>query len=304
MRRALIAALALLTLVWGGSASATEYSGVSTMTFKNGVSPTVDYAGCEDTFITAATADSAKNFGSGDSLKVSGGAWTGNQPGIHKMLLRFDISALADSGLVSRSLLAIYQCLGYTGSFTDSVFVYRAGHPWVEGTGAAGGTTSTTSCRWRNYGSVTQQWGTAGASLHVLRNISVGASSGATVDSSVAAARLAGADFLTTGAGSFDAPATPEALNLLYTGIASTRKGWLIFDITRLMRLWQIGQIDNEGVIVEIHNNANNKLFAFYSSEKDDVLYRPELINIWYDPTSGSGSGGRRTIGNAPGGLH
>lgn len=303
MKRLALAALA--AVFWVGVASAGQYSGITSMTFQNGVAPTSGYTGCTDTFIAAATADSSKNFGAGDSLKVSSASWAGNQPGIHRTLLGFDISALPDSAVITQAYLYLYQCLGNSGSSSDTLHVYRLGKAWVEGSGGNGGTVSTTTARWRNYGSVIQQWTTAGAANRGYRFRYPSSSFGSGVDSTLTAG-FVGTDTQTSGASAspWDTPFVADAMNLYYTGVGSVRQGWQVFDVTHLVRLWHIGQINNEGMLIESHNVGSNKLFAFWSSNYAVKAYRPQLVVQYFDPTSGTSSGGRRVIGSGAGAIH
>jgi len=301
-----LALAALAAVFWVGVASAGQYSGITSMTFQNGVAPTSGYTGCADTFIAAAVTDSSKNFGAGDSLKVSSAAWTGNQPGLHRTLLGFDISALPDSAVITQAYLYLYQCLGATGASTDTLHVYRLGKAWVEGSGGNGGTVSTTTARWQCYGTAAQKWAAVGAGLKSHRFRYPAASFGVSVDSAVTAS-FYGTDTQTTGGANFDVPFVADAMNVLYTGAGTLRQGWQVFDVTHLVRLWHIGQINNEGMLIEQHNTTNNKLFAFWSSSavvNGLKVYRPKLVVQYFDPTSGTSSGGRRVIGNGAGAIH
>ena len=100
----LFAALALSGYTSGG----TTPSYVTKMVFQKGVSPTSDYAGFTDTYIRpgTASADTGKNYGGSDSLKIAGPSAASGEM---RTLIGFDISALPDSAIIVKAQLMLYQ---------------------------------------------------------------------------------------------------------------------------------------------------------------------------------------------------
>jgi hypothetical protein len=300
--------LAVLSASPAFSGSGTQYSGLTTMTFQNGVAPTAGYTGCVDTYINSSAADSGLNHGSADSLRVSGASNASTfKTKQNKTLILFDISALPDSGVIASATLWVWQKLGATGTgYTDSLLVLRCLRSWTVGTGSNAGTAQAASVDWQDRGTGADkgQWLGAGAtSVSTAPTASgYGPSTGligASSDSAVTASIFTGTDTLWTGAnggsGVGDYARDFIGATRLMTGAGALKWGWILVDITAQVRRWHIGANRNDGLILATHNNANNKVFAFASSDFADKLYRPKLVVTYLDPTTiGGGSTGTR----------
>lgn len=268
----------------------TLYSGVTSMTFQNGVGPTAGYTGCSDTYISAGLANS--NFGACDTLKVSSPGWTGNQVGRHITLISFDISALPDSAIITQAYLHLYQYSNNAGANQDSIFVRRLYNAWTEGSGACTGTAES-SADWDS-ATASAAWALAGASSFSVRQY--------TSSDSALSPTILSSDTTFGGDIASDAALDPIAVTLAKSGVgAGNRYGWIAFDITAQVMRWHIGQNENDGIAIYPHNNAYDKLMAFYSSEYAGKAYRPKLIIQYFDPTTSSGGAVRRTVGGSSG---
>lgn len=331
MRRSFLklALLAGTVLSLGGWVSGgSKYSGITSMTFQDGVSPTAGYTGCADTYIRpgAASADTGKNYGASDSLKLSAPSATTSLE--NRILISFDISALPDSAIITQAQLWLYQnAPAATVAINDSsaIAVYRIMDSWTEGTGTNGSPTAAphaTACWNRRKGQQGKAWNTAGAKA--ILNTHGGLTqwwpgTGMTVrDSATVTTSMVGADTLWnvsdnsgfwTGFPDIVSSAGSRTLPK-FGSTAGRRFGWTIIDVTHQVDRWHIGANENNGFLLTLPAfSAQTTQFTFYSSDYAASEFakkkRPKLVVYYFDPTSGSaGTGGRRVIGNGPGGLH
>lgn len=323
LRLALLAGTILSLCGWvsGG----TQYSGITSMTFQNGVAPTSGYTGCVDTYIRpgTASADTGKNYGASDSLKLSGPSAT--TTGENRILISFDISALPDSAIITKAQLWLYQVAPSGGTValndTSVAYVNRVMNSWTVGTGTDGSPTTpphATACWNRRKGQQGAKWVNAGCKASNSSNGGLspwfpGTSLTVRDTTTISPPTFVGADTVYDGVNSIasilDIPAAASTRFHPKVGATTVRRiGWAICDVTHQVSLWHIGANANNGFVLSI--NAPSTLttqFSFISSNAAGFgLYRhPKLVVYYFDPTSGSsGSGGRRVIGNGPGGLH
>lgn len=315
-------ALALAGWTSGGQ----QYSGITSMTFQDGVAPTSGYTGCADTYIRAgaASADTGKNYGASDSLKLAGPSAASGEM---RILISFDISALPDSAIITKAQLMLYQgAPNATLALNDSTTMnaYRVLNPWTEGTGTDGSPTGAphaTACWNRRKGQQGAKWGTAGCKATMSSNGGVmqwWPGTGFTARDSASSNTLSnyiGADTLYNGTVGFfgsslvDVPSYLTAkTGVKFGSTAARRFGYTILDVTHQVHLWHIGANENNGFVLTMppYCTTTNQ-FGFVSSNATGfgIYRRPRLVVYYFDPTSGSsGSGGRRVIGNGPGGLH
>lgn len=329
MRRALLAALAALGVA--GAAWAGQYSGITSMTFQNGVAPTSGYTGCADTYIRpgAALADTGKNYGASDSLKLSAPSATTSLE--NRILIKFDISALPDSAIITSAQLWLYQnAPAATVAINDSsaITVYRVMDSWTEGTGTNGSPTAAphaSACWNRRKGQQGAPWNVAGAKG--ILNTHGGFTqwwpgTGMTFrDSSAVPTSFAGADTVYNGlAGGTFFTGTPDVVSAAtsrslpkFGSTAARRFGWTIIDVTHQVERWHIGANENNGFLLALPAfSAQTTQFTYYSSNSTKVLnassgpvYRPKLVVQFFDPTSGStGAATRRILGPGGAGVH
>jgi hypothetical protein len=310
MRR-LSALLALGVCVLAATAGAPVRSQyVQTMTFQDGVAPTAGYSGSEFTFINSSAADSGKNFGAADTLYLSGAGYTGPfRAGQNKILWKFDIGALPDSAVIVEAKLYLYQRANNTGANADTVVAYRIFPPWTEGTGT--GTASVASATWttRHANDSPADVYTGGAwSANGASGVSAAGAFGrwwgTSGDSSITST-FTGSDTVDVknsslhsgGAPVFDR-ATEGVLGFAKTGVpAGSKSGWITIDLTHQVDLWHTGANTNNGGIVEMHSNTNNKVFPIFSDNYANLPYRPKLVVKYIDPEEIedlAGSGGAR----------
>lgn len=282
MRRSIGFALAVLS-AWlampvGGAIAGfgVEYSGVQQIVLQNGLN---GWNRTTDTRICSSKATT--NFGSADSLKLSGSGWTGYDAGQNRILIKGDIqAALDDSAVVVQAYFGMYQCSGYAASAAlDTVDVKRVGAPWVEGTGGNAGAVQSGSACWTNRSAGPTAWQSAGCSattdngtiaLYVNQWASWnGLTSGG--DSTCINPAMCGTDTLYNGLGSlvkFDQARDPISTTTLKVGTPAGkyRQGWVFWDVSKQVRLWQIGANEDDGFLLQFHNQTANRMFAFYSS--------------------------------------
>ena len=328
MRRALLAALAALGVA--GAAWAGQYSGITSMTFQNGVAPTSGYTGCADTYIRpgAALADTGKNYGASDSLKLSAPSATTSLE--NRILIKFDISALPDSAIITGAQLWLYQnAPNATATINDSsaIVVYRIMDRWNEGTGTNASPTApphSGACWTRRLGQNGKPWNVAGAKA--ILNTHGGFTqwwpgTGMTFrDSSATPGAFAGADtvYSSAAAGAFftgspDVVSSATSRSLPKFGSTAARRfGWTIIDVTHQVERWHIGANENNGFLLALPAfSAQTTQFTYYSSNSTKVLnassgpvYRPKLVVQFFDPEPSSGTTGRRNMGAGMGGAH
>lgn len=324
LRLALLAGTIIALCAWvsGGK----QYSGITSMTFQNGVAPTSGYSGCVDTYIRlgAASADTGKNYGGSDSLKIAGPSAASGEM---RTLIGFDISALPDSAIIVKAQLMLYQGAPnatLTLNDTTSIVVYRVMNPWTEGTGTEGSPTGAphaTACWNRRKGQQGAKWGTPGCKGSLTGNgglMQWWPGTGLTARdsaSSVSLSNYVGADTVYSGtiamfgSTAVDVPSHLAAKGGFKYGATGPRRfGYTIIDVTHQVHLWHIGANENNGFVLAMPPYCTTiNQFGFVSSNATGFgLYRrPRLVVYYFDPTSGSsGSGGRRVIGNGVGGLH
>lgn len=298
-RRISVAAATILSLLSASIAhggNGTRYSGITTMTFQNGVSPTSGYTGCEDTFLKEA--DPGRTWGNSSYIRCGGDGAGGQE---YTPLLKFDISALPDSAIILRARIWVYQSSAVAGADIPSIHVYRSFYPWTEGA-LSDSTSSTAVATWTTRVSGSN-WSTAGAQAEMANNNSASWQASGN-DTSATGTVMTGSDTLNWAAsiGSFDRPFDP-ILKRMSRGAASTnsRKGWVTFDVTHQVELWHVGANTNNGLIFQADEDAYAMTGVLWwrSSEFANVLYRPKLEVTYFDPTAGSsGAGtGRQIVG-------
>jgi hypothetical protein len=313
MRRALHAFRAAITaaaLLAGGcfapcpalAGQGVEHSIVASMVLQQGLN---GYAGVTDA--TMSKQQPTVNFGSGDTLKVSGSAWSGYHAGEHRSLLKFDIpAALHDSTVVVDAQLWVFQCLGNTlnAALLDTMDVRRVGLPWSEGTGGNGaGAVQSGKVCWNNYGD--GAWNTAGAGRQAYTGNAILASgqwgswnyAAAAGDSGMVPV-VCGTDSMFNGLGGdysfpFDTARDPSGQTCLKVGTGqNNRQGWVCINVQPQVRRWQIGANEDDGFLLALHNNTSNRLFGFYSSNFGtndwQKAHRPKLLLRVITPSSGA----------------
>lgn len=324
MRRLL---LALLALFWADAAVAStelNYSGLTSMTFQNGVLPTAGYAGISDTRLDAVDTD--RNFGSGALLYIGGPSATGGQ---QTTLFSADLSALPDSAVVYRARLWMYQVSRVASTNAPDISLFRLYNPFTVGTGdSTASATGSAGATW-SYRTSGVAWGGAGATTRGANTINDNSWSSmqalAATDTAVGTTAFAGSD-TTDGSSTSDTPTYGVSYRLTKAGSAAGNQyykqtGWVSFDITTLVRQAVNGSLRTKFPVQtcawamvgdEFLGAAVTGLLIYPSSDytylagvgKGGKVYRPKIIVEYFDPTSGSSGGGRRVIGNGPGGLH
>lgn len=311
--------LALPVAAWAGLG--VEYSGVKQIVIQQGLN---GYNRVADTHIHSGAATT--NYGAADTLKISSSSWTGYQSGQHKILIKFDVpAALHDSAVVVQAYLGLYQCAGYAvGTALDTVRVLRVGEPWNEGTGGNAGAVQSGNACWNNRYTGPTAWLTAGASntstnnptngattyfTHFYMNQWMSSTQGAGGDSLAVGYTATGTDTMWNGIGSFiqfDVARDPIAQSTLKVGTpaGNNRQGWVFWNVGDQVRRWQIGANEDDGFLLQFHNQTANRLFAFYSSNYGttswQVAHRPMLI-IRYILVSGTGSESGTSVSNRRG---
>ena len=292
MRRTLALLALLFTASLAFAGTGTQYSGITSVTYQNGLD---GYTGTTDTYI--AEIDSTLNFGGCDTLKVSYATWTGYQSGNKKTLIKFDISDLPDSAVITQAYLQLYQYSNNAGANQDTLFLRRLVNAPDMGSGACTGTTGSNAATWKD-----RDGGTAWISLGASSLSSTKA--WYTTDSTLAGSYL-GTDTMSVGSG-IDAALDFESSTIAKAGVgANNRYGWVVFNVAHQVRLWHIGANDNNGFIIATHNTGVDKDIQFYSSDYVGYTYRPKLIIQYFDPTSGGGgSSAASTIIGHDGSVH
>lgn len=130
--------LILFLSIWGDSkiwaqnfSNPIIYSGLETLTFKNGESPTTEYAGLFLTHISGIGAPTNFYDGAGDTVSILGYS--------NRLLFKADISAIPDSAIIERAELWLLQRGGNASGFNDHddnviYGVYRMMRDWDAGT--------------------------------------------------------------------------------------------------------------------------------------------------------------------------
>lgn len=286
---------AALSISVATAGNGTRYSGITTMTFQNGVSPTAGYTGCEDTFLKEA--DPGRTWGNSSYIRCGGDGAGGQE---YTPLIKFDISALPDSAIILRARIWLYQSSALAAADAPQVHIYRSFYPWTEGA-LSDSTSSTAVATWTTRVSGSN-WSTAGAQAELAGNNSATWQASAS-DTAVVGTVMTGSDTLNWPAsiGSWDRATDPIMKRTSRGGGATnTRKGWFTIDITHQVELWHSGANDNNGLIFQADEDgyAMTGVLWWRSSEFANVLYRPKLEVTYFDPTSeSSGGGGRRVIG-------
>ncbi|MFH1744022.1 MAG: DNRLRE domain-containing protein, partial [bacterium] len=103
--------------------------GAGRMVFQRGVSPGVGYMGVADVVITSLWATNTQ-LGRWEFLST----FRDDQER-HRILIRFDLSALPDSALVQRAVLSLYTFDHEYDDSDQTVTLHRLTAPWAEGTG-------------------------------------------------------------------------------------------------------------------------------------------------------------------------
>ncbi len=304
----------------GWTSGGTTPGFVSHMVFQNGVSPTSDYAGFSDTYIRpgTASADTGKNYGASDSLKLSGPSAT--TVGENRILWRCELTGIPDTAQVGRAILWLYQCapnsnLAVAMNDSSAMVVHRLFNPWTEGVGTNASPTApphASACWNRRKGQQGAKWWLAGG---------MGRTNGAAIipqwrsgfvtggDSTVGVTGYGywGCDSIYNGASvtgyNVDVPsialhrATPKA------GTQGARRlGWVGIDVTHQVDLWVRGANENNGCIIALPPwSTQTTQFTFYSSNSTKVLdassgpvYRPKL-EVWFTNGKTSSGGGVAT---------
>lgn len=273
-----------------------QYSGISSMTFQNGVAPTAGYSGCTDTFLKST--DTGRDFGGNAYLRASGsGAAAAHHP-----LIKFDISALPDSAVIVRARLWFYQTSQVLSASSPILSVFRSFYPWTAGTGDSASSTAVSTWTTRVSGS---NWATAGATKQ-LTNPTGGSWQSALTDTSTITAAYNGADSLDFS-GSIGANDIPTDASAVRTPKASSnalsRVGWFSIDVTHQVMLWHTGANTNNGFVIwpDKDDFLATGVLYWCSSNYGYKLRRPKLEVTYFDPTSGTtlSSSGRRILGPA-----
>ena len=300
MRRLL---LALLALFWADAAVASteqNYSGLTSMTFQNGVAPTAGYAGIADATIDADSATT--NFGSNVALHAGGVSGTTNLGGNCSTVMSVDLSALPDSAVIFRARLFLYQNSLVSAANAVKIKMYELVNPFTEN--QVTWTVRKTAINWTTAGAATRSPSATG--------VQWGAS---TSDTAVGTSITAYVGMDTVGSGRYtigsDTGTDPITSRSLKTGTGAATvlkcKGWTTYDITNLVRKGNNGVATLTSWVLVADEDAygGTGVANWFSSDFANKAYRPKIIVEYFDPTSGSsGSGGRRVIGNGPGGLH
>lgn len=287
---------AALALGVADAGNPTRYSGVTTMTFQNGVAPTVGYAGCEDTFLKEA--DIGRNWGNSNYIRCGGDGIGGQE---YTPLIKFDISALPDSAVIIQARLWFYQASTVAIADSPELAVYRSYYPWTEGSGSdSASTTSAATWTTRVSGS---NWTLSGAQSESATNASATWQASGS-DTATVGTVFVGSDTLNhvSVIGLADRPKDAIHTRLPRASAATlSRKGWFSMDVTHQVELWHNGANTNNGFIIQADETgfAVTGVLWWYSSEWSYKLRRPKLEITYFDPTAGSsGSGtGRQIIG-------
>lgn len=316
MRRALLAALAALGVA--GAAWAGQYSGITSMTFQNGVAPTAAYAGIADARIEALV-DADINFGANKWLIVSGASATPQS----NVVMSADLSALPDSAIILRARLWLYQMSRVSSANSPSLTLWRVYRPFTVGTGDSTASAAGAAGVTWNYRKSAIAWNGPGATGHEGQTI--GSTWGAAAllaatDTTVGTTVFVGQDTLDTGAATTsDTPNKQIIARYPKGGTAAgdqyyKQTGWISFDITNAVRsvnsgAWAVNGFqfvitgDEEGL-------GRTGLMIYPSSDfttggnKGGKVYRPKIIVEFFDPATSSGTSGRRNMGAGMGGAH
>lgn len=285
----------------------TEFSGVQQMVLQYGLN---GFTGVEDATINSGAATT--NFGGGALLKVSGPAWSGTNSGQNRYLIKFDVqAALPDSAVLVDATFQAYQANGGTAANIDTVECRRVMVPWDEGTGNDAGAVQSGKVCWTNRAAGPVAWTAAGCSS--IGSVSLAAGqwgsyslSLASGDSAVIGTAFCGTDSIyhgdVTRGSNFEQDLARDAISSTVTkgGVGEkNRQGWVTWDWTPTVRLWQIGAVENNGMLLSIHNPSGNRMTSFHSSQSTKVLnatsgycYRPRLI-LRYIIVSGYSASGQ-----------
>ena len=294
MRSVLIAFFALCLAVSAFAAPEVKNSGVTTGTFQDGRQPASDSEFFRDTYIASAVADTGKNFGAADSMRVSGSAYSSTwKGGVNHILIDFDFAAaLTDSAEIRRCRLCLYMLKSGTGTNTDTLEVTRVFNAWNEGTGTANGSAQATNADWNNRTALA--WNLPGASqaYNVARTFTWVASA----DSNTITPTFVGADSISNTAQTIisDNIGIGELFIAKTGAAAATQMGWMCVDLTRDARNVHSGAYGPafQGWLIRTHNNQNNKQVTFASSENGYKARRPYMVIDYVDLTEGIGGSG------------
>lgn len=269
----------------------TVNSSVVTLKLQDGQAPAADSDFFQDTYICSATADSSRNHGAADTLRVSGFGNTSTfKSRANRTLMKIDVrAALPDSAEIRRVRLFLYMNLGASGTSTDSLEVVRLRAPFNEGTGTNNGTVQAANADWNNRTGLA--WASPGASA-VMATTHYRYSWTAT-DSSSTSPTFDGQDSVSFGNSDneWDITRPTGPVFMPKAGTVPARSGWAAIDITELCRGWQSGRFENNGFMIKPHNNGANKIWGFASSEHPYKKIRPYVLIEYIDlSTIGAGT--------------
>lgn len=288
--------LAILVLVPSDRAAATdrvipdEWQGY---VFKNGLYPTADYAGCTDTWIDES--NPTFNYGASSFLNLQGAS---GGTSTKKILIKFDISAIPSDEEIVEVRLRLYQSDADLIVNHPVVENLRLLFPFVEGTKT--GETEAGSANWTSAGSA--NWAVAGAAGILADASNTGitpyhSSPASAADTSVINPTYIGPDTLTGWPRNAH---VDDAVTLAMgewrpkggaTDIARRTRGWIELQPTAFFQKVHRGQTFNHGLLFNPDPDGYGVvgLATYFSSNKDDKLYRPELL-VWTVRKSGSTS--------------
>lgn len=300
MRR-ICAAIAMTIALAGLTAgTGTQHQYVTSMTFQDGVLPTAGYSGCEATYHTTgiAFADSGKNFGACSILRVGGTLAT---EGESQTLIKFDVTGLPDSAVITNARLWLYQIGPDTNMAPinfEALYVYRLFNAWTEGTGTCSGTTQAASADWSNRTGLA--WSSVGAKTPGTANSGRFWAPGTSTADSATAGSFYGSDSLSASTG--DITLDKEASSAWKNGTVTARRlGWININVTHQARLWHIGANPNNGLLINMYDSQSTYRLRFASDNYvTDIRRRPKLIIDYIDPEaveSAAGGSVRRYVG-------
>ncbi len=247
------------------------FSGVETMTFQNGFSPTLEYAGIVLVGISSDSTGVTKGNMSwpGDSLVYVGDV--GDAAGQDRILVSIDLSALPDSAVVIDATIYLLKTASSVPiAEHPQVGVHRLFRPFEETASWLKRKLTPADTLWvpagAMAGSAGAQWPSLyGAANYTVRSPRIEINTTATTMPTYAGVKIAcGSDSLWYGYSQSvqgDALLSADAIaQARWTVGQSITECWVPIDITHLVTMWHQGFWANYGAIVS-YDTANSSMY-------------------------------------------
>lgn len=282
MKRFLLLLLSVALVATLGAGTGTQYSGLTTVTYRQGVN---GYSGWKDAFIT--DADTSANYGACDTLFVQ------KSTNEYRILFGYSLVGIPDSAMIVSTKVHWYQNWTTGTASVPRLTIYRLFNAWTEGDSNGGA--NATYCDWNDAGPLA--WKGAGASLKVRSSTSFGDWMSQTwssyyttnADTAWSSTRRIGTDCDTLST-AYDTPwlCAGVAYPKVTTGTGRIRKtrGWTSWELQHEAWVYHKGANDGFGFLVVADEDGylTTDGVSYRSSEYPDPNYRPYVEITYYDP--------------------